>query len=380
MKNKILIGILTVLLSIFVLSCDKGKADEESTKNAENKIKQTEQSIKKARKSKVVPVEIMIAKKADIQATVPFTGILAPIHAVDIVAEVSGKVEKVNKKLGHRVTTADVLAVIDDKVPFSQYRQAQSQVLSAENNLKIAELNLKSDKTLFENEDISKLAYENSLLTVKTAEANKLSAEANLSLMEKNYNNTRIQSPFAGIISRKHIELGTMVNPNTPVYRVVDINTLKIEIGISQDLINHVKTGSQAEIKISALSNKNFTGYVRYVSPQADENSGTFKAEIHVKNTSDMKIRAGMTAKINLNISNGGKRLSVPDYALVSKNGESFIYKIKRNKAELLKIETGESIGDNIIINSGLTIGDSIVVVGMKSLGESTPVYIETVH
>ncbi|MCK5077989.1 MAG: efflux RND transporter periplasmic adaptor subunit, partial [Calditrichia bacterium] len=335
---------------------------------------------KKTEKTKVVPIEAMVAKKVILQETVPFTGILAPIHAVDIVAEVSGKVEKIYKKLGQKVTTADTLAIIDDEVPYNQYRQAQSQLLSAKNNLKITQLNLESDKTLFENSDISKLEYENSVLAVNTAKANKLSAVANLSLIKKNYKNTRIQSPFSGIISRKHIELGTMVNLNMPLYRVVDLSTLKIEIGISQDVINHVKVGSPAEIIISALNNEIYTGYVRYISPQAEETTGSFKAEIHMANTPEMNIRAGMTAKINLSITGGGERLSIPDYAMVTKNGDSYIYKIKNNMAELHEITKGESIGSQIIVESGLTVGDTIVVVGMKNLGEKTPVYVEVVH
>lgn len=370
MKYQIFSKSFLVLLLLSIMACGGKSNTDETTSNIESTSEET----------KVVPVEVMVVSKQYLEATIPFTGVLAPFRSVDIISEVSGKVKKINKNLGQRVSTKDVLAIIDDEVPFNQFQQAQAQKLSADNSLKIAQLNLESDHILFDNDDISKIAYENSILAVKNAEANQLSAIANLSLLEKNYNNTRIKSPISGIISRKQIELGTMASIGMPIYRVVDLSYLKIEIGISQDMVNYVQVGSQANVQISALNNKSFSGKVRFISPQAEEQTGTFKAEIHVPNTQKMEIRAGMTARVELVISNQGKQLSVPNYALVTKNGDQYVYKINGLIAELYKIETGQSLGSNTIVNSGLVDGDTVVVVGMKNLGEKTPIFIETVN
>ncbi len=370
MKYQFISKTVLLLLFLIIIACGSKSNNEQTVSNIESTIGET----------KIVPVEVMVVSKQYLEATIPFTGVLAPSRSVDIISEVSGKVQKINNNLGQSVSTKDVLAVIDDEVPFNQFQQAQAQKLSADNSLKIAQLNLESDKILFDNNDISKIAYENSVLNVKNAEANQLLAIANLSLLKKNYNNTRIQSPISGVISRKYIELGTMVSVGMPIYRVVDLSTLKIEIGISQDMVNFVKVGSSANVQISSLDNKRFSGKVRYISPQADEQTGTFKAEIHVPNTQQMEIRAGMTASVELSISNKGKQLSVPNYALVTKNGDKNIYKINGNIAELQRIKTGQSLGSRTIVNSGLADGDTIVVVGMKNLGEKTAVFIETVN
>jgi hypothetical protein len=93
-----------------------------------------------------------------------------------------------------------------------------------------------------------------------------------------------------------------------------------------------------------------------------------------------MEIRAGMTARIDLVVSNKGKQLSVPNYALVTKNGDHYIYKINASMAELYKIETGQSLGSRTIVNSGLAVGDTVVIVGMKNLGEKTSVFVETIY
>jgi len=238
--------LFSVLIMFFVVSCGQENKSETTLKN-DNIEKETEGESAKDKIQKGdrgIPVEALVIKPRKVEQKVPFTGIVKPLHSVDIAAEVSGKIIRINKKLGDKVTTKDILAVIDDKIPLGQYKQAKAQVLSSDNNLKIAELNLKSDKELLEKGDISRLAYENSSLAVKNAEANRLSALANLSLLEKRYNDTRIMSPIDGLISRKYVDIGSMLMNNMPVYRVVDITEVKIEIGLTQNMINRIQVNS----------------------------------------------------------------------------------------------------------------------------------------
>ena len=325
-----------------------------------------------------VPVEALVIRPRRVEQRVQLTGVMRPIHSVDLVAGLQGEVRQVYGELGAAVTPMDTLAVIDDEIPWSQYRQAKAQVLSAENNLKIAELNLKSDGELLDNGDISMLAYENSLLTVKSAEAARLSAMASFSLAEAQLEDTRIVSPIPGLISRKHIDIGTMATPGKALYRVVDISNLKVEVGVPQSMVGRVRTGDPTMASISALNDEPFEGRVRFVSPEADEKSGAFLVEIHIENTKDRRIRAGMTARIELPLSGRARRLVVPEHALASKDGDAYVYRIRGQTARLAKIEVEETVGTDVVVSGGLSEGDTIVVVGMETLGVETEVLIES--
>jgi len=363
--------VLSLLIASIFTACTGG--DENPETSAPEKPVQTENSASE----RGIAVEVMVVKADVVKQSIPVTGVLQPFHVVDLIAEQSGKITQVKAELGTRVSLRDTLAYIDDKVALSNFRQARAQVLSAENNLKIARLNLESDKQLFENGDISRLAYENSMLTVKTAVANLSSAHAGLSLNKKNYLDTRITSPIRGQISRKDIDLGTMVNPGQRLFRVVDLSHLKIQIGIPQSIIGKIHIGSDAIIRVSALNNAVFTGTVKYISPQADESTGAFTTEIHVRNTSDQQIRAGMTALVEIVLTDDTRQISIPDYALVSRGGEDHIYKIDGQHAVLTRISVDETIGSSVVLNSGLAEGDTIVTVGMKNLGVRTRVWVD---
>lgn len=367
LKNLIkFLGLIVIVLGLTY--CTSGNSKEETSENS---------NPKNPRDENVVPIEAMVVKTKIMERSLSLTGALVPVHAVDIVADVSGKVKKINKKLGSRINSSDILAIIDDKIPLSQYEQAKAQVLMAENNLNITRLNLRSDKELYDNGDISQLAYENSKLAVKTAEANLLSAKANLSLMEKTYQDTRIKSPISGLISREYLELGQMVNPNTPLYQVVDLKELKMSVGIPQDVIQSINKNSQATISISALNNEKIPAEVRFISPHANMNTGSFTTEIFVSNTDDMKIRGGMTARVNLILEDIGKQLAVPDYAVIAKNAHHVVYKYENGNAKSIDVKLGPTFGNNIVISEGITAGDTIVVNGMKNLGTNTRVLIE---
>jgi RND family efflux transporter MFP subunit len=374
--------LFSVLIMFFVVSC--GQENKSETKlnndNLENKIEGKPAKDEKQRGDRRIPVEALLIKSRKVEQKVPFSGIVKPVHSVDIAAEVSGKIIRINKKLGDKVTTKDILAVIDDKIPLGQYKQAKAQLLSADNNLKIAKLNHKSDKELLEKGDISRLAYEKSSLAVKNSEANRLSAIANLSLREKRYNDTRVMSPIDGLISRRYVDIGSMLMNNMPVYRVVDISEVKIEIGLAQNMINRIYVNSHAKVKVSALENLTFEGNVRFISPEADVKTGTFATEIYVKNTVDKLIRAGMTAKVEIILTDNLVHIVVPDYSVVKKNGQNFIYKITDNIARLTEISISKIYGSQIVIDKGLANGDMIVVVGMKRLGKETKVSVETVN
>jgi HlyD family secretion protein len=372
MKKKLHLLLLSMVILGLFFACSQNQTESSS--------KETESRIDSQSETRGIPVEALVIKAKRITENIPLTGVLKPFHEVDLVAEVSGKIEKITKELGDRVSTRDTLAYIDDDIPQNNYRQAQSQLISAESNLKIAELNLNSDKELYENGDISKLAFQNSQLSLKTAQANHMSALATLSTMEKTYQDTRITTPIRGLVSRKYIDLGTMVSPNMPLYRVVDISTMKIIVGIPQTYISRLKEGSKAQISVAALNNVTFEGKVKYISPQADESTGTFSTEIHVRNTPDLKLRAGMSVSVSLLLTDEGNYLSVPDYALVTRDGSNYVYKIKSQKAQLENINIAETFGSQVIISEGLTEGDTIVVVGMKNLGVDTKVWIEAVY
>ena len=120
MKFKQVLSVLISLISFcYITACDRDNQAE----SADN------QQTGNPTEVRGIPVETMVVKSEDVQQSFSLSGMLKPKHSVDIVAEVSGKIIKITKQLGDVVNKKDILAVIDEKITLSNYKQAKSQVL-----------------------------------------------------------------------------------------------------------------------------------------------------------------------------------------------------------------------------------------------------------
>lgn len=329
---------------------------------------------------RAVPVDARVVRREIVAEAVDVAGVILPHKAVDVVAEAGGRLTDVRAEVGVRVTAGDTLAVIDDRVAESRLAHAEAQVLSSENNLKIAQLNFESDRLLLDSGDISSLAFETSRFAVKSAQAELKSNQAELSRARKGFEDTRLTSPIDGWVSRKHVEHGAMISAGAAAYRIVDLTTMKITLGIPQSAIGRIQAGGQVRLTVAALGGRGFDGYVRYVSPQAEEDTGAFPVEVHVANTTDMLIRGGMSARCRVLLSGSSPQFVVPGNAVLARNGKDHIYRIREGIARLTGVTTRETFGSRVSVETGLAEGDTIVVGGMLRLGVETPVTIRALR
>ncbi len=325
---------------------------------------------------RAVPVSARVVRQEQVEEAVEVTGVIAPRRAVDVVSETGGRLTRVTAAVGARVSAGDTLAVIDDRVAASRLEHAKAQVLSARNKLKIARLNFESDRQLLDSGDISRLAFETSRFTVKSAEAELKSNQAELSRARKGFEDTRLTSPFDGWVSRKHVELGAMISVGKAAFRVVDLTTTKITLGIAQAAIGRVTPGGAVRVTVDALGGRTYDGHVRHVSPQAEAATGAFPVEVHLANTPGMTIRAGMTARCRVILGDSGLQFVVPGNAVVARDGREYVYRIRDGVARLTEVKTRQTFGAHVAVETGIEQGDSIVVDGMNRLGAATNVTI----
>ncbi|MBT4365741.1 MAG: efflux RND transporter periplasmic adaptor subunit, partial [Desulfobacteraceae bacterium] len=108
MNYKVIISfsLFSILVMFFVVSCGQEKSMETimNNDNPENKIEGKPVKGENPKVDRGIPVEALVIKPRKVEQKVPFTGMVKPLHSVDIAAEVSGKIIKINKKLGDKVT------------------------------------------------------------------------------------------------------------------------------------------------------------------------------------------------------------------------------------------------------------------------------------
>jgi len=287
-----------------------------------------------------------------------YLGTFEPIRQNTIGSDASGKIIRLNVEEGDRVSQGQVIAKIDDEMLQLQ--------------LENAEVNIEGQK----NDDIryTNLAKDNAVPGVQV-EKTKLglkSAEIQKKQLQKQLRSTNITAPFSGVITKKLVDLGSVIGGGSQIVEITDISSLKLTVSVPERDILKFKLNQDVSIKADIYGDRMFNGKVTNVSVQADK-SHNFKVQITVKNA-QQDLMAGMYGSVSLVNSKSVTALAIPRKALVGSSKNPQVYVIRNGKAVLTSFNAGTSDGEYIEVISGLSKTDKIVIKGQVNLQNNSNV------
>ena len=288
-------------------------------------------------------------------------GVAKPWVSLEVVSEIRGKI--VNKKVieGRHVSKGDILAVIDNSDYQNSYDSAFASyetALSTQNRL----------KALVKKNFVTQSQLDDAVAHVKTSKAALDNAKLNLS-------RCTIISPMQGIVDRVHIENGTFLNSGDPVARILQIDKLKIEVGIPESDVDAVRKLKSFDITIDALDGKIYTGKYHYLHKTTNSMARLYNLEIKVGNT-DGQILPGMFVRVKIIKQQDPKGLAVPMYSLVTLNKNIGVYVESNGIARFRPVRAGFLDGWRTQVPEGLEPGEKIVVVGHRLIEDGERVNV----
>ncbi|MFC1728809.1 efflux RND transporter periplasmic adaptor subunit [candidate division KSB1 bacterium] len=365
MKKALIFSGIALILVIVIAAITIGPGNE-SDVNGQNPGESAE----------AVWVEVYAVESSDIVLAVSETGVSVPIQNVTIASEVSGRIERMDIKVGSPVKSGEIIAETDDELIRLSLDQARAQLINSTANFDKAQKDLERYKVLLQKEEISESEYESFLLQYEQARSAFLSAEAAAKSAERQLRNTRISSPIDGEIAVKYVEQGNMITVNQPVVKVVDISTVKIVINLSEQDVVKVKAGTPVDVTVDAFRDHTFTGSVYSISPEADNTTHTFPVEISVPNDQDPVIRSGMIARVNIRTGTLSDVVLIPRDAIIERYGRNFIFVVREDRAVERQVELGSGSDSMVQVISGVQAGDEIVSIGQLNLTDGAKIQI----
>ena len=227
-------------------------------------------------------------------------------------------------------------------------------------------------------------------------------AEVDPSSPGAQYANSPVYAPISGTVTSTPLKLGTKVSVQSPVTTIGDVQTLQIKASIPERYVAALKTGLKANIVLVSFPDVVINATVTHVSPVVDQTSRT-KEVILDFDRKDSRINAGMFAKVKLFTYDYAGCITVPENAVIDKNGQPCVYVVEEKEVEvkteekesvpqesesapaekentiqqvvrLVKVETGNTVDNVIQIKSGVNVGERIVVEGMRVLSDGAVV------
>jgi multidrug efflux pump subunit AcrA (membrane-fusion protein) len=205
--------------------------------------------------------------------------------------------------------------------------------------------------------------------------AQALAAKAQASEESKRLGDTRLLAP---IISMRRIDPGQTVATGVAVLSIVNLNPVKVRVGVPEAEIGKVKRGAKADISLPSLEGRSFEGQVEIIGVSAEAASRTYAVKIVVPNPGPVLL-AGMVAEARIFGPAKAQVLTIPGEAIVRDPQGApnvYVYHPDRNRVYARRIEVGPPIGGEVQIRSGLNGDEKIVVAGQQKLREGTLVQI----
>ncbi len=289
----------------------------------------------KSGKNNVVKYRTEVVGRGDIEALVVTSGTLNPIETVDVGAQVSGKIEKLNADFNTPVKKGDIVAELDQeplKMKIQQneasYLTRQAALDQAKVSLQTADKSYERAKSLFaksllsvEEMDAAEATALNAKSSLVSAQASLAQAKTTLDLSKVDLSYSVIRAPVDGIVITRKVNIGQTLQSSytAPVLFQVatDLTKMKVECSVDESDIGKVKEGQQVRFTVEAYPNESFNGVVQQVrfSPETVQNVVTYTTIVNVDNP-EKKLLPGMTATVSIIVGEAKNVLRVSNAAL----------------------------------------------------------------
>jgi RND family efflux transporter MFP subunit len=171
----------------------------------------------------------------------------------------------------------------------------------------------------------------------------------------------RIHAPFAGVVTEKKADAGTLASPGMPIFTIEDTRSYRLEVTVDESELRFVRIGQVSQVTIDALGNVPLSGKVVQIVPAADPASRSFLVKVEMP--TDAHLRSGLFGRARFP---RGERptLLVPRTSLVERGQLQGVYVLDANQiAGLRYVTLGKSAGEQIEVLSGLQGGERLVAV-----------------
>ena len=187
-------------------------------------------------------------------------------------------------------------------------------------------------------------------------------AEANLARLERVQGYRIVKAPFDGVVTMRNVDVGALVTAgNTLLYRIAQITTLRTYVNVPQTHSTTIRNGQPAEVSVSNLQGRTFTGSVARTASALDPASRTLLTEVHLANPAGLLL-PGMYARVTLVTPRAHAPILIPSDAMIVRGEGTLVAVVRPDGAvHLEKIDVGRDYGDKLEVISGLREGDRII-------------------
>jgi len=267
-------------------------------------------------KEEIPPVKIQVVKTSPLTETLNLTGDIKGIEEIDVYPKASGKLVDVKVKEGQKVTSDQVLAVIDRDIDGVRFQLAE--VTSPVRGI-VGRIYL--DK------------------------------------------GARVSPPDPG------------PGMGTAILRIVNMDQVKVVVNVIEKDFAKVKLNQKATVSVHAYPDEIFSGKITLISPTISPTTRTASVEITIPNKNH-RLKPGMFGQVDIIIREKDDAILIPTYAVLEHSEVNRVFIVAKGKASSEVVQLGADQGELVEVVSGVDVGDSLVVAGHHKISSGEAVRV----
>ncbi|HET9834059.1 MAG TPA: efflux RND transporter periplasmic adaptor subunit [Vicinamibacterales bacterium] len=363
-------------------------------------------SAERAESAAAPTVAVARVRRGDIAQSLTIPAEFRPFQEIEVHAKVAGYLKSISVDVGDRVTSGQLLAVLE--IPELQeeikqdaasvnraneeVKRSQADLQRAESAHDVAHLSstrlagvMKVRPNLVAQQDIDEATGRDRVAEaqVSTAQAALAAAKEQLEIAKAAQGKTqamfdysRITAPFTGVITHRYADTGAMIQAGTasqtqamPIVQLSQNDKLRLVIPVPESAVPRIHVGNDVAVAVQSL-HKTVTGKVARFADRLDTDTRTMHVEVDVPNPR-LELVPGMYADATLVLDAAKDAVVAPIQAIDRTEGGARVLVVSGDgrspgKIEERKVSLGLETDDRIEVTRGVNAGD-LVVVGSRA-------------
>lgn len=309
-------------------------------------------------------VATVLAEGGALEDSWTYVGETRALMAAELGAGVAGEVREVNARVGDRVAAGQRLVRVDERLARAQMRAARANRAVSDEELAQAQRDLERAERLGET-ILPEAELEQTQTRTQTLNSRTESLRAAVAQSKERLRLHRVDAPFDGTISARHVDPGDWVQPGDPVLEIVAEDRVEVIVSAAPELSPHVDSGTAVTLRHErGTVEGKVLGVVRALDPV----TRTITVRV-VPDAPAPWLLVGASVDVDFAVVRRGEGVIVPRDAVVAGAVNTRVIEVVDGAAQPVVVEVLATAGDRALVTGdGLAVGDTVVVRGNERL------------
>lgn len=177
-----------------------------------------------------------------------------------------------------------------------------------------------------------------------------------------------ITTPHAGVVIKKNVTVGDMVNPDVPLYEVANLSQMWLDLTIYPKDLPSIHLGQSIVFQSDSLPGHSYNGRIDYIPPSASPQTQTFTARAYLHNPNG-QLRPGMLGVAYIQQPGNKSMPFLPEAAVQTYGKETFVFRaLGQGRYQKVTIRKEKTVPGGYLVNGPIRVGERIVSQGSFNL------------